>query len=302
MPADILEHPKAKAPEATDGDSRILNAITCDVEDYFQVQAFFGHIDRADWDSHTPRVERNTEKVLQLYADHNVKGTFFTLGWVAERYPALIRRMVDEGHEVASHGMAHFRADGQDPATFRDDVTRSKKLLEDTGGAAVNGYRAASFSIGAKNLWAFEVLADAGYRYSSSVYPVRHDIYGMPEAPRFAFKPEEGMGRIVEVPVTTNLVAGKKIPCGGGGWFRLLPYALSAWHYRRVNERDQKPSMFYFHPWEIDPDQPRQEQAGLKSKIRHYTNLDKMEGKIARLLTEFRWGRMDQAFAADLAA
>lgn len=299
MQADVREPAQAKVtPTAGDG---LINAMTVDVEDYFQVQAFFDHIDRADWDGMESRVERNVDRVLALFDEAGVKGTFFTLGWVAERYPHLIRRIVAEGHELASHGMAHFRADSQSPAVFREDVSRAKKLLEDAGGARVNGYRAASFSIGTRNLWAFEVLAEAGYTYSSSVYPIRHDIYGMPEAPRFAFKPEEGAGRIVELPVTTNVVFGRKVPCGGGGWFRLLPYAWSTWHMRRVNQRDGKPCMFYFHPWEIDPGQPVQRQASLKSRLRHYTNLERMEGKLARLLRDFRWGRMDQAFAADLA-
>ena len=299
MQADLLEKPAHRPAAAAAGGP--LNAMTVDVEDYFQVQAFFDHIDRADWERLESRVERNVDRVLALFDQAGVKATFFTLGWVAERYPQVIRRIVAGGHELASHGMAHFRADSQSPAVFREDVSRAKKLLEDAGSTQVKGYRAASFSIGTRNLWAFEVLAEAGYTYSSSVYPIRHDIYGMPEAPRFAFKPEEGAGRIVELPVTTNVLFGRKVPCGGGGWFRLLPYAWSTFHMRRVNARDGKPCMFYFHPWEIDPGQPVQHQAGLKSRLRHYTNLDRMEGKLARLLSEFRWGRMDQAFAADLA-
>jgi polysaccharide deacetylase family protein (PEP-CTERM system associated) len=276
------------------------NAMTVDVEDWFQVQAFFGTIDRADWEALPRRVERNTDRVLELFADAGVKGTFFTLGWVAERHPALVRRIVEQGHELASHGVAHFRADEQPPETFRDDVRRSKRILEDTGGAEVTGYRAASFSIGAKNPWAFDILAGEGYRYSSSVYPVKHDIYGMPDAPRFPFRPNGSPFR--EYPITTVQFLGRNFPCGGGGYFRLLPYRLMRSAMRRVHTVDGRPFVFYFHPWEIDPGQPRVERAPLKSRLRHYTNLSRMEGKLQRLLREFAWDRMDAVLERQLPA
>jgi len=277
----------------------IVNAMTCDVEDGFQVQAFAGTVERADWAALPSRVERNTNRVLDIFAEADVKATFFTLGWVAERHPALLRRMVAEGHEVASHGWAHIRADAQSPAEFRDDVRRTKRLLEDVAGAPVLGYRAASFSIGAPNLWAHEVLAEEGHAYSSSIFPVRHDIYGMPEAPRFPFRPLPGRG-FREFPLTTIVLGGRNLPASGGGYFRLLPYFLSAAAIRRVHHRDRRPAIFYFHPWEIDPDQPRQPSAPLKSRLRHYTNLAVMEAKVRRVLAEFRWDRVDRVLDAQL--
>jgi len=271
----------------------IVNAMTVDVEDYFQVQAFADTIRRADWDSLPCRVERNSDRVLELFAAAGVRGTFFTLGWVAERYPALVRRIAEAGHELASHGWAHFRADEQPPEGFRADVRRTKDVLEQTGGVPVAGYRAASFSIGARNLWALEVLAEEGYRYSSSVYPVRHDIYGMPEAPRFPFRPLPDRS-FREFPISTTVIGGRNWPIGGGGYFRLLPYRLSVAAIDRVHRRDGRPCIFYFHPWEIDPDQPRQHSAPLKSRLRHYTNLGRMEQKLRRLLDRFAWDRMDR--------
>ncbi len=271
------------------------NAVSVDVEDYFHVSAFAGHIERGDWERLPCRVERNTDRVLALFDAAGVKATFFTLGWVAERYPDLIRRIVAAGHELASHGMAHVRVTEQDEAAFRADVRRSKRLLEDVGGCAVRGYRAASFSIGAKTLWAHAVLAEEGYAYSSSIYPIRHDLYGMPDAPRFAYRPDGGKG-LRELPITTLRMFGRNLPAGGGGYFRLLPYALSRAALRRVRNVDRAPCMFYFHPWEIDPDQPRQSGAPLKSRLRHYTNLDRMEAKLGRLLADFPWDRIDRVF------
>lgn len=272
-----------------------VNAMSVDVEDYFQVQALEEAVDRARWDDLPRRVERNTNFVLDLFEEAGVKGTFFTLAWVADRHPDLVRRIVAEGHELASHGMSHVRASEQDPETFRHDVRRSRAILEDIGGVPVTGYRAASFSIGERNLWALDVLADEGYRYSSSIYPVRHDNYGMPDAPRFAFHPINGK-TFVEAPVTTVQVLGSKLPCGGGGYFRLLPYGLSRWAMRRVNRADGRPCIFYFHPWEIDPDQPRQEGLSWKSRFRHYTNLSVMGDKLRRVLRDFAWDRMDRVF------
>ncbi len=273
----------------------VKNAMTVDVEDYFQVSAFEGIIDRRDWDKLPHRVEANTERVLALFAEYDVKATFFTLGWVAERYPGLVRRIVAEGHELASHGFTHVRASEQSPQEFYRDIADSKRLLEDVAGVEVKGYRAPSYSIGARNLWALDELQRAGYRYSSSIYPIRHDLYGMPEAPRFSFYPRGATG-LLEIPVTTLELAGHKLPCGGGGFFRLYPYAFSRWALRRINRRDAQPGMFYFHPWEIDPAQPRQRGIGLKTRVRHYLNLGRMESRLRRLLADFSWGRMDAIF------
>jgi polysaccharide deacetylase family protein (PEP-CTERM system associated) len=274
------------------GDTRIRNAMTVDVEDYFQVSAFERYVDRADWERIDCRVERNVERILGLFERHGVKATFFTLGWIAERYPAMVRKIVDAGHELASHGWAHHRVTGQTPEQFRADVTRTKALLEDVSGRPVIGYRAASYSIGADNLWALEVLAETGHSYSSSIYPIRHDLYGMPDAPRFAFRP--GQLELLEFPVTTVRLGGRNLPCGGGGWFRLVPYAGMRWAMRRVNRVDGQPVIFYFHPWEIDPDQPRQNGIDAKTRFRHYLNLDRMEARLNRLLGDFAWGRMDE--------
>jgi polysaccharide deacetylase family protein (PEP-CTERM system associated) len=273
-----------------------VNAMTVDVEDYFQVSAFAGSIDRADWDAFPCRVERNTDRVLGIFADAGVRATFFTLGWVAERYPELVRRIVEGGHELASHGYAHHRVTDQTPAQFAADVGRTRALLEDIGGVPVIGYRAASFSIDATTPWAHRVLAEAGYRYSSSVYPVRHDHYGMPDAPRFAYQPADGQG-IREIPITTVALGGRNLPCGGGGYFRLLPFPLFRWSIGRVNRREGESAIFYFHPWEVDPDQPRQKDLGVKTRFRHYVNLARMESRLCRLLTTFRWDRMDRVFS-----
>jgi polysaccharide deacetylase family protein (PEP-CTERM system associated) len=286
----ILAPPRSHAPGAP-----IPNAMTCDVEDYFQVSAFAPHIDRASWPTRECRVEANIDRILGLMADGNVKATFFTLGWIAERYPAMVRRIVDGGHELASHGYGHLRASDQDLATFTEDITSSKKMLEDIGGQQVRGYRAPSFSIGTANLWALDALLDAGYRYSSSIYPIKHDHYGMPEAPRFAFYPN-GTDGLLEVPITTVRLGQRNLPAGGGGYFRLLPYALSRWMMAKVNADDRESAIFYFHPWEIDPGQPRPEGVDLKSRFRHYVNLDRMEGRIKALTRDFAWDRMDNIF------
>lgn len=272
----------------------ISNAMTVDVEDYLHVSAFEKHIRREDWDRLPCRVERNTERILALFAERRVKATFFMLGWVAERYPGIVRRIVAEGHELASHGYSHVRVTEQTPDVFRDDVIRNKKLLEDMAGTAVRGYRAASYSIGEKNLWALDVLQDTGHVYSSSIYPIRHDLYGMPNAPRFPFWPN-GAGGLLEIPVTTVQMFNQKWPCGGG-YFRLLPYSVSRWAMRRVNEQDRRPCVFYFHPWEIDPEQPRQTGIGFKTRFRHYVNLARTEDRLRGLLNDFRWDRMDRIF------
>jgi len=269
------------------------NALTVDVEDYFQVSALAPHIERSSWDSIDCRVERNVQRLLTLFAEQGAQATFFTLGWVAERYPQLVRDIAAGGHEVASHGYAHLRASDQNAEQFAQDVRRSKALLEDISGHAVVGYRAPSFSIGYGNLWAFDVLQGAGYRYSSSVYPVQHDHYGMPDAPRFPHAVRPGL---IEIPVTTTRLLGRNLPAGGGGYFRLAPYALSRWALRRVNRIDQRPAIFYMHPWEIDPGQPRVAGTSLKTRFRHYVNLDRTEARLGRLLNDFRWGRVDKVF------
>jgi polysaccharide deacetylase family protein (PEP-CTERM system associated) len=282
--------------DATRPDGTIRNALTVDVEEYFQVAAFERQVRRGDWDRFPTRVATNTSRVLDLFAEHDVRATFFVLGWVAERHPELIRRIVAEGHELASHGYDHTRVIYMDAARFREDVTRTKGILESTGGVAVRGYRAPSYSINGRNLWALDVLQETGHAYSSSIYPIRHDLYGMPEAPRFAFRVRPGA--ILEIPVTTVEVYGRNFPAGGGGYFRLMPYGLYRWGLRRVNERDSQPGMFYFHPWEVDADQPRIPGAPLRSRLRHYTNLRTMEARLKRLLGDFRWGRMDEVFHA----
>jgi polysaccharide deacetylase family protein (PEP-CTERM system associated) len=273
----------------------VVNAMTCDVEDYFQVSAFAPYIARDSWPQRECRVEANMERILALFEQHGVKATFFTLGWIAERYPQVVRRIVAGGHELASHGYGHLRASDQNRAEFDNDIRSSKALLEDIGGVPVIGYRAPSFSIGHGNLWALDALREAGYRYSSSIYPVVHDHYGMPDAPRFAFYPQ-GPDGLLEVPITTVRMGSRNLPAGGGGYFRLLPYALSRWMLQRVNRDDRRSALFYFHPWEIDPGQPRPEGLDAKSRFRHYINIGRMERRLARLARDFKWDRMDQVF------
>jgi polysaccharide deacetylase family protein (PEP-CTERM system associated) len=281
--------------DGTDAVSPIVNALTIDVEDYFQVSAFANRIARDDWDTLPCRVERNVDRILQLLADANAHATFFTLGWIAERYPALVRRIGAAGHEVASHGFGHMRASEQERDTFLADIRLAKAILEDVGGKEVHGYRAPSFSIGRSNEWAFDCMTEAGYRYSSSIYPIRHDHYGVPDAPRFAHEVRRGL---LEVPVATIRMWSNNLPAGGGGYFRLLPYLISRWSIRRINTVDRKPAIFYFHPWEIDPDQPRVRGLGAKTRFRHYVNLRRTEPRLTRLLGDFRWDRMDRVFLA----
>ena len=269
----------------------LRNALSVDVEDWFQVGAFETVIDRGDWDALDRRVEANTDACLAMFAEADVKATFFTLGWVAERHPALIRRIAQQGHELASHGWDHARVFTLTPDQFRDDLARTKAVLEDLGGAAITGYRAPSFSIDKRTPWAHPILAEAGYAYSSSVAPVVHDHYGWPEAPRFAFAPVAG-NDFLELPVTTARLAGRTLAAGGGGFFRLLPYQFSRWAVAQVNAAKQ-PAIIYFHPWEIDPDQPRVAGAPLRSKLRHYSNLRAMAPKLKRLIGDFSWGRLD---------
>ena len=275
--------------------AKVTNALTIDVEDYFQVSAFAPHIPRSDWPTRECRVERNVDLILAMLDQHETKGTFFTLGWIAERYPELIRRIVAEGHELASHGYGHERASEQTAAAFFADINLAKLILEDLAGQEVKGYRAPSFSIGQHNLWAFDCLERAGYRYSSSIYPIRHDHYGMPDAPRHA----HAVGGLLEVPATTMRFLNRNWPASGGGYFRLMPYGLSRWMLRRVNHVDQLAAVFYFHPWEIDADQPRIPGISAKTRFRHYVNIHRMEARLNRLLGDFQWGRMDHLFLSD---
>jgi polysaccharide deacetylase family protein (PEP-CTERM system associated) len=274
----------------------VINAMTVDVEDYFQVAAFENCIRREDWPRWPVRVEDNTRRVLGLFERHRVHATFFILGWVAERFPALVRDIASAGHEVASHGFGHERLTTISRAEFRDGIVRTKHLLEDISGSTVQGYRAPSYSIGPGTLWAHEELREAGYRYSSSIVPIQHDLYGMPEAPRFAFRPK-GSG-LLEIPVTTTRLWGRNWPCGGGGYFRLLPYAAFRRGLRRVNRREGRPGVFYFHPWEVDPAQPRVPGATLKNRVRHYLNLGRTIPRLDRLLGDFRFDRLDRVFLA----
>ena len=271
----------------------ITNALTIDVEDYFQVSAFAPHIARSEWNTRECRVERNINRILEMLALNDTKATFFTLGWIAERYPQLIRKIVQEGHELASHGYGHERASDQSEEAFYSDIHLAKIVLEDLSDGEVNGYRAPSFSICTGNLWAFDCLLRAGYRYSSSIYPIRHDHYGMPDSPRFAHEVRPGL---MEIPITTLRVLNRNLPSSGGGYFRLLPYPLSRWMLRRVNSTDRESGIFYFHPWEIDTEQPRVHGISRKTKFRHYVNIERMEGRLNQLLCDFKWGRMDHIF------
>ena len=276
----------------------VLNALSVDVEDWFHVGAFERTISRSSWDGLTHRVERNTDAVLALFAEAGVSATFFTLGWVAERYPALMRRVADAGHEVASHGYDHARVFTLSPEAFRADLRRSRALLEDASGQRVVGYRAPSFSIDQRTPWAHAVLAEEGYRYSSSVAPIRHDHYGWPESPRFAWRPVVGSD-LLELPVTTAEFGGRRLAAGGGGFFRLLPYGFSRWAIRQVNGRQKRPAIIYFHPWEIDPDQPRVAGAPLRSRLRHYSNLSVMADKLRRFTRALAWTRVDASVARE---
>jgi polysaccharide deacetylase family protein (PEP-CTERM system associated) len=271
----------------------VVNALTVDVEDYFQVWALAPWFPRAKWEEAPCRIERNIELILQLLDEADVRATFFTLGWIAERYPALIRRIAAAGHEIASHGYAHSRVTDLERAAFHADILLAKTILEEVTGAEVKGYRAPSFSISTETVWAHDCILEVGYRYSSSVYPIRHDHYGIPDAPRFAYysRPD-----LLELPITTTRFLDRNWPAGGGGYFRLLPYPVSRWSIRRVNEVEKQPAIFYFHPWELDPKQPRVEGASLKTRVRHYLNLEWTEGRLRRLLGDFHWGRVDRVF------
>ncbi len=269
--------------------------MSVDVEDYFQVSALRPYVSPDDWDRYPLRVERNVGLILDIFAAAGIRATFFWLGWVAERLPGVVRQVAAAGHEIASHGYRHIRVHEQQPAEFRADITRTRALLEDLSGQRVIGYRAASFSLNADCLWALDELSEAGYRYSSSINPVRHDHYGMREAPRFPFHFDGHP--LIEIPITTLQYGGWRFPCGGGGFFRLLPYWWSHWALARVCGGEGRPAVFYFHPWELDPDQPRVGDIDLRTRFRHYVNLARFEGKLRRLAGDFRWAPVGEVFA-----
>lgn len=276
----------------------IINAMTVDVEDYFHVSAFENTINKSQWNNLPLRVEHNTYRLLELFAKHNVKSTFFTLGWVAERCPNLIKAIVDQGHELASHGYSHQRAIEMTRAAFFSDVEQSKKVLEDLSGKEVVGYRAPSFSINDTNTWVYDVLLELGFQYSSSTYPINHDLYGVPSWPRFSYQRDESNDnqKLIEIPIPTLRKNDVNTGIGGGGYFRLYPYWLSKRRIDKFHQQEQQPYSFYFHPWEIDPEQPRVKEAPLKSKFRHYINLSKMEGKLEQLLKDYQWDTMKSVY------
>jgi len=273
-----------------------INAMTVDVEDYFHVSAFENVIQPSDWSSCKPTVDYNTRRLLDLFDQYETKATFFVLGWVAEAFPQLIKEIADKGHEVASHGSNHRRASTQSRDELSTDITRSIDILEQSSGQKILGYRAPSFSIGKKNEWAFELLAELGIMYSSSTYPIEHDLYGTPEWPRFIHQRPEG---IIEIPIPTLHSQGKNTGIGGGGYFRLYPYFLSKLRIDKYLKEEEQPYSFYFHPWEIDPKQPRVNGASLKSRIRHYINLSRMERKIERLLQDYNWSTMQDVYLVE---
>ncbi|MBL1264956.1 DUF3473 domain-containing protein [Methylomicrobium sp. RS1] len=272
-----------------------INAMTVDVEDYFQVSAFEPYVTKRQWYDLPHRVEINTHRILDIFDAGNIKATFFTLGWIAEHYPTLIQRIIKDGHELACHGYEHIRVTEQTPAQFREDISKAKKILESLSGKEVKGYRAASYSICAKNLWALDILNEEGFKYSSSIYPVKHDLYGIPDAPRFIFEPLVDHN-FKEIPITTITFGKKNFPCGGGGFFRLYPYIISKWAFNHINQKEKQAGVFYFHPWEIDPDQPRQKGLDLRTRTRHYLNLSHMEKRIKWLIKDFNWDTMENVF------
>lgn len=282
----------------TDSQLKRISALTVDVEDYFHVAAFEKNINPENWNSMPARVEKNTHRLLDLFDENDAKATFFLLGWVAERFPGLVKEIHQRGHEVASHGYNHTKATQQNQQQFAQDVRSTKALLEDLCGAEVFGYRAPSFSIDKTNEWAFAELKNAGYLYSSSTYPVKHDLYGTPDWPQQPYMRPEG---IWECPMPILNLAGRQLPIAGGGYFRLLPYWLSKRFINRYLESTPSPYMFYFHPWEIDPEQPRVKDASLKSRFRHYVNLKRMETKLGYLLQDYCWQSLHQVYAKSLA-
>jgi polysaccharide deacetylase family protein (PEP-CTERM system associated) len=275
----------------------IVNAMTVDVEDYFHVSVFDGLVPRERWTELESRVCANTEKLLAIFEEHRVHATFFVLGCVAERFPSLVARIACMGHEVASHGYAHRLIYDQTPLAFREDVRRAKGLLESAASSRVDGFRAPSYSITPRTLWALDVLIDEGYRYDASIFPIRHDRYGIPLSPRHPYVLPRESGSLIEAPASTVRVGPLNLPVAGGGYFRILPYSWTRWGITRINEREGRPAIFYLHPWEVDPAQPRL-PAGWLSRFRHYRNLDKTEVRLRRLLRDFRFGQLRQIVAS----
>ena len=277
----------------------VTHAMTVDVEDYYHVAAFNKAINPNDWEQWPSRVEANTHKLLQLFADANIKITFFILGWVAERYPQVVKTIREQGHEIASHGYSHQLIYKQDPKVFRDETAKSKQILEDLGQAPVIGYRAASYSITRKSLWALDTLAELGFTWDSSIFPTRHDNYGIPGSPEEPYRITTTSGAILtEFPLTTAKVMGQSIPAAGGGYFRQYPYALSRWLFERASLNQTKPQIFYLHPWEIDPDQPRVPNASWFSNFRHYTNLKRCLPRLERMIGDFQFGTISQSLGS----
>jgi polysaccharide deacetylase family protein (PEP-CTERM system associated) len=276
----------------------ILNAMTVDVEDYFQVSAFDPYVSRDSWEQYPGRVEENMDRILEMFSRNAIKATFFTLGWIAMKYPALVKKIVDDGHDLASHGWDHRMVTQLNRSEFEQDVAKSKQMLEQVSGSRVIGYRAPSYSFTKANDWAHAVLAEQGYRYSSSVAPIKHAFYGIPDAPRFAHDCENGA--ILEIPITTTRMLGRNLPCGGGGWFRLYPYFVSTWALDRVTKSEGRSAIFYFHPWEIDPEQPRIDGIGSVARFRHFQNMKHMEPRLNRLMKQYRWGTIPDVFGAEL--
>jgi polysaccharide deacetylase family protein (PEP-CTERM system associated) len=289
--------PASSAPPGPADSPSIVNAMTVDVEDYFHVSVFDGLVPRSRWQELESRVCRNTDRLLQIFDDHRVRATFFVLGWVAERFPFLVERIASLGHEVASHGYAHRLIYDQTPAAFRSDVRRAKDLLESASGCRVDGFRAPSYSITPSTLWAIDILIEEGYAYDASIFPIRHDRYGIPLSPRHPYVLARDTGSIVEAPASTARWGPFNLPVAGGGYFRILPYWWTRWGIARINQGERAPAIFYLHPWELDPEQPRL-PAGLLSRFRHYRNLHDTEARLNQLLTDFRFGPLRQVVAS----
>jgi polysaccharide deacetylase family protein (PEP-CTERM system associated) len=275
----------------------IVNAMSVDVEDYFHVSVFDGIVPRSAWESMESRVRPNTERLLDIFDEFDIRSTFFVLGWVGERHPDLVLEIARRGHEVASHGYAHRLVYDQTRTAFRDDVKRAKAILEDAGGRTVLGYRAPSYSITPRSLWALDVLIEEGYQYDSSIFPIRHDRYGIPVSGRVPYRVDRPAGTLIEVPGSTTRAGSLNLPVAGGGYFRILPYWWTRWGISRVNELEHRPAVFYLHPWEIDPDQPRL-KTGRLGRFRHYRNLAETEARLRQLLTDFRFDTMQALVAS----
>lgn len=279
--------------------ANITHAMTVDVEDYYQVAAFFDVVKPEDWGNWPSRVEANTDRLLQLFDEKGLKITFFVLGWVAQRHPELVKRIHDQGHEIASHGYSHQFIYRQSPEIFREETLRSKNILEDLTGTPITGYRAASYSITRQSLWALDILAELGFTWDSSIFPTRHDNYGIPGSPEEPYKIITYSGaELLEFPLTTAKVFGQAVPAAGGGYFRQYPYALSRWLFERASEGGTKPQIFYLHPWEIDPDQPRIPDASWFSRFRHYTNLHRCLPRLERMIEDFRFGTISESLGS----